>query len=82
MRVNNHILIRDTEDFDFNGSLVRYRLHAVVDHFGSVESGHYTCTVRDGCKAWRRADDSVVLMTGSPCEKTSKDAYMFTYLRC
>eukprot|EP01065_Artemidia_motanka_P009322 TRINITY_DN14759_c0_g1_i1.p1 TRINITY_DN14759_c0_g1~~TRINITY_DN14759_c0_g1_i1.p1 ORF type:complete len:690 (+),score=158.15 TRINITY_DN14759_c0_g1_i1:66-2135(+) len=58
---------------------VNYCLYAVVHHFGDVDDGHYTATVRRGDGHWYNFNDSVVSRTADPSLQPSASAYLTFY---
>ena len=38
----------------------RYSLFAVVNHSGTIESGHYTCFIRSQKDQWFKCEDHIV----------------------
>lgn len=38
----------------------RYALFAVVNHLGTIESGHYTCYIRQHKDQWFKCDDALI----------------------
>ncbi len=40
--------------------LDRYALFSVVNHKGTLESGHYTCYIRQRGDEWFKCDDHVI----------------------
>ena len=38
----------------------RYSLFAVVNHHGTIETGHYTCFVRQHRDQWFKCDDALI----------------------
>ncbi|XP_006813337.1 ubiquitin carboxyl-terminal hydrolase 22-like [Saccoglossus kowalevskii] len=54
--LNNNIQEMDI----FSTSENKYTLFAVVNHIGTIDSGHYTCFVRQHKDQWFRCDDAVI----------------------
>jgi ubiquitin carboxyl-terminal hydrolase 4/11/15 len=58
---------------------IRYRLFAVSEHIGGLNSGHYTAHARVGEK-WYLFDDAAVREV-DPSEATNRNAYLLHYER-
>jgi ubiquitin carboxyl-terminal hydrolase 4/11/15 len=58
---------------------LRYRLYAVSEHIGGLNSGHYTAHARVG-EQWYLFDDSAVREAG-PSEARNANAYLLHYER-
>ena len=43
-----------------SGDLFRYSLFAVVNHSGTIESGHYTAFIRQQSNQWFKCDDHLI----------------------
>uniref|UniRef100_A0A1I8A752 ubiquitinyl hydrolase 1 n=1 Tax=Steinernema glaseri TaxID=37863 RepID=A0A1I8A752_9BILA len=56
----------------------RYALFAVVNHFGTVEAGHYTCFVKHQMKKWYLCDDERIIET-SPEVVLGSEGYLLFY---
>lgn len=65
-----------------NHGPVRYKLYAVVHHYGSgPNSGHYVASVRSPFGKWTRMDDSHVSEMGSSGPLGDQSAYILFYLK-
>ncbi|VDN87849.1 unnamed protein product, partial [Brugia pahangi] len=59
----------------------KYELFAVVNHLGTMESGHYTCYIRHQRNQWFQCDDQKV--TKVPTERVlSSQGYLLFYHKC
>jgi ubiquitin C-terminal hydrolase len=61
---------------------IRYRLYAVIDHFGSLFGGHYTCTAQNPyTQHWFRFDDSHVsrIDLNEVLTKSTSSGYVLFY---
>jgi len=58
-----------------------YRLFAVVEHFGSVEGGHYTCDVlfSEAESRWVNCDDDKMTEVAEATVANGRDGYIFFY---
>ncbi|VDP05248.1 unnamed protein product [Soboliphyme baturini] len=56
----------------------KYALYAVVNHHGTIESGHYTCFIRQLNDQWFRCDDHVITRA-SIDEVLNSEGYMLFY---
>ena len=52
--------------------LSRYSLFAVVNHSGTIESGHYTCFIRSHRDHWFKCEDHVIT-TATPLQVLSSE---------
>ncbi|EST06142.1 Peptidase C19, ubiquitin carboxyl-terminal hydrolase [Kalmanozyma brasiliensis GHG001] len=65
-----------------NKGPARYRLYAVVHHYGSgPNSGHYVASVRSPSGKWTRMDDSLVSEMGRSGPTNDQSAYILFYLK-
>ena len=65
-----------------NRGPARYRLYAVVHHYGSgPNSGHYVASVRSPSGKWTRMDDSHVSEMGRSGPLNDQSAYILFYLK-
>lgn len=44
----------------FSIFVFRYCLFAVVNHSGTIETGHYTCYIRQQRDQWFKCDDHII----------------------
>ncbi|MFH4976615.1 hypothetical protein AB6A40_003324 [Gnathostoma spinigerum] len=59
----------------------KYELFAVVNHHGTMESGHYTCSIRHQHNQWFECDDQ--LITRIPTENVlNSEGYLLFYHKC
>ena len=56
----------------------KYALFAVVNHHGTMESGHYTCFVRQAADEWFKADDHVV-SAAAKADVLASEGYLLFY---
>ena len=56
----------------------RYSLISVVNHYGSMNSGHYTAYCNDG-KSWYYCDDETIRQADSRELETNVHAYLLFY---
>lgn len=62
-----------------NGHKLQYQLFGVVCHQGSMNTGHYTCMMKDRFGRWYSFDDSMV--TKIPATQVlNSDAYLLFYI--
>jgi len=67
----------DLELVQDNKTTVKFRLHAVLNHIGSLESGHYTAYCKDMVDdKWRQFDDNRVI---EATKIQSEKAYVLFY---
>ncbi|PWZ03275.1 cysteine proteinase [Testicularia cyperi] len=65
-----------------NRGPARYKLYAVVHHYGSgPNSGHYVASVKSPSGRWTRMDDSHVSEMGRSGPTNDQSAYILFYLR-
>ncbi|TKY89204.1 hypothetical protein EX895_001735 [Sporisorium graminicola] len=65
-----------------NRGPARYRLYAVVHHYGSgPNSGHYVASVRSPSGKWTRMDDSAVSEMGRSGPLNDQSAYILFYMK-
>lgn len=58
----------------------KYKLAAVVEHFGSLDNGHYICRANDSQKGWTLFDDHRVSGFGEKqLESSQKSVYILFY---
>ncbi|RUS72708.1 hypothetical protein EGW08_019529 [Elysia chlorotica] len=73
----------------FNGQVLRsripnftcdnkYSLFAVVNHFGTIESGHYTCYIRSLKEQWYRCEDHLI-KRATAGEVLNSEGYLLFY---
>ncbi|VDN24803.1 unnamed protein product [Gongylonema pulchrum] len=59
----------------------KYELFAVVNHTGTMESGHYTCYIRHQHNQWFQCDDQTI--SKAPVENVlSSQGYLLFYHKC
>ena len=58
----------------------RFNLFAAIDHFGNLEAGHYTASLKDNGKWFHCDDRSVKEMT--PNDLNKGHTYMLFYKKC
>ena len=57
----------------------RYSLFAVVNHSGTIESGHYTCFIRQHKNQWFKCDDHLITKA-SPQEVLNSEGWVVSSL--
>lgn len=57
-----------------------YSLYALVNHFGNLENGHYTCYVRNSKNIWFKCEDHVIRKVFAK-EVLESKAYILYYVR-
>lgn len=76
--------IKDEKAMDMNGSSTcneeMYSLYAVINHTGNMETGHYTCYIRNAKNTWFKCDDHVVTKVYSN-EVLESKAYILFYIK-
>jgi len=55
-----------------------YKLFAVVNHQGTLQSGHYTCFVKQSVNSWFKCDDALVTKTTID-QVLNSEAYLLSY---
>lgn len=80
-KVHAPITISDQLMFEIGGSMKRYALRGVGNHYGSYNFGHYTAFVNeDGAGRWVCYDDTnVIALPDCSFLKHNKDAYILCY---
>jgi len=61
-----------------SGNLFRYSLFAVVNHSGTIESGHYTAFIRQQRNQWFKCDDHLITKA-SVQEVLDSEGYLLFY---
>uniref|UniRef100_A0A0B7A1L4 Ubiquitin carboxyl-terminal hydrolase n=2 Tax=Arion vulgaris TaxID=1028688 RepID=A0A0B7A1L4_9EUPU len=56
----------------------RYSLFAVVNHYGTIESGHYTCYIRSLKEQWFRCEDHLI-KRATAGEVLNSEGYLLFY---
>lgn len=57
-----------------------YKLHAVITHNGTPQSGHYTCNISKE-KKWEHCNDSIVSSISlEEGDKAAEKGYIFFYV--
>lgn len=56
----------------------RYSLFAVVNHYGTIESGHYTCYIRSLKEQWYRCEDHLI-KRATAGEVLNSEGYLLFY---
>ncbi|KAA6403654.1 MAG: hypothetical protein EZS28_000812 [Streblomastix strix] len=74
---SNQRLCEDDANVDIP-PLYGYKLAVVVNHFGSLNDGHYTCTARLNDGRWVTHNDAVASYSSLP--QASSDAYILVYI--
>ncbi|VDM94975.1 unnamed protein product [Thelazia callipaeda] len=59
----------------------KYELFGVVNHLGTMESGHYTCYIRHQTNQWFQCDDQKVSRVSME-EVLSSQGYLLFYHKC
>ena len=67
-------------DTDAEGISTKYDLYGVVNHFGSLNGGHYTANCRNPDGQWYNFNDSSVSAIGNK-NVVSSSAYLLFYRR-
>ncbi len=76
-----NLRILNVEKTILNISGKKYYVNSVINHLGNnVNSGHYTCTLRNESKSWMLANDLIVRSAKYP--KHSNNVYMFFLEEC
>lgn len=57
-----------------------YSLYALVNHFGNLENGHYTCYIRNSKNNWFKCEDHVIKKVFAK-EVLESKAYILYYVR-
>jgi len=60
-----------------NSSKNRYSLYAVVNHLGTLDSGHYTCFIRQHKDQWFKCDDHLITKATSSTVLQSEGYLLF-----
>ena len=60
-----------------NSSKNRYSLYAVVNHLGTLDSGHYTCFIRQHKDQWFKCDDHMITKASSSAVLQSEGYLLF-----
>ena len=60
-----------------NSSHNRYSLYAVVNHLGTLDSGHYTCFIRQHKDQWFKCDDHMITKATSSAVLQSEGYLLF-----
>ena len=60
-----------------NSSHNRYSLYAVVNHLGTLDSGHYTCFIRQHKDQWFKCDDHMITKASSSAVLQSEGYLLF-----
>ena len=60
-----------------NSSKNRYSLYAVVNHLGTLDSGHYTCFIRQHRDQWFKCDDHMITKATSAAVLQSEGYLLF-----
>ena len=58
-----------------------YECYAIINHYGSLNGGHYSAFVRVKGEKWYLFDDSFVSAVENPAEIVSSAAYLLFYRR-
>ncbi|XP_059145026.1 ubiquitin carboxyl-terminal hydrolase 22-like isoform X2 [Physella acuta] len=56
----------------------KYSLFAVVNHYGTIESGHYTCYIRSLKEQWYRCEDQLI-KRATAGEVLNSEGYLLFY---
>ena len=67
-----------TTKFNKNTDDYTYKLFAVVNHQGTLQSGHYTCFIKQAHNSWFKCDDSVVTKA-TVTDVLRSEAYLLFY---
>ena len=65
-----------------DNNIIAYRLKAIINHIGDINSGHYTCNIRTDIdpEVWVEYNDRTVkIMENSPNNMYSSNAYILLY---
>ncbi|CAI2367528.1 unnamed protein product [Moneuplotes crassus] len=74
--------IKYDKDLKLGGSnkkqAIKYTLNNVINHYGSIKFGHYTCLCK-GRTGWKEFNDEQVTLLKESMIETQEDAYILIY---
>ena len=73
------VVVTELEDMVFCTG--KFNLTAITNHSENLNSGHYTCLVKDGETWWHFSDEAVVAVNKDDINKLLPDALMFCLIR-
>ena len=72
-------MVTELEDMVFCTG--KFNLTVITNHSENLNSGHYTCLVKDGETWWHFSDEAVVAVNKDDINKLLPDALMFCLIR-
>lgn len=73
------VVVTELEDMVFCTG--KFNLTVITNHSENLNSGHYTCLVKDGETWWHFSDEAVVAVNKDDINKLLPDALMFCLIR-